>query len=77
MAKFEDMKMPEPKKSEEEELDLFAEEKEESPEAPALGEFSDDELIEELKSRGFDVEMEDEQPMEEEMPAEEESEFPM
>ena len=58
---------PAPPVSEGEEMDLFGSEEEMVGEGPDLSEFSDDDLIEELKSRGFEIE-EDE--MSEEMPEE-------
>jgi len=78
MAKFKDMQMPEYMGEENEEMDLFADEKkEEGQEMSKLVDFSDDELIDELKSRGFEIEEADGE-MAEEMPmSEEEEELPM
>lgn len=70
MVDLKDMEMPELEGPENEELDLFEEETVEG-EGGSLEGFSDDELIEELKARGFDIEEEGgEEPAEE--PVEEE-----
>jgi hypothetical protein len=68
-----DYEMPEiPMEGEEEEMDLFAEESKEP--SGELGGFSDEELIEELRVRGFEVDEESGESVEEmpeEMPEEE------
>ena len=76
MAKL-DYEMPEvpAMEGEEEEVDLLMEEKPEG-EGPDLGGYSDEELIDELKARGFDIEeSEGEEPEMPEMEEEEEVEL--
>lgn len=62
-----DFEMPPVEAGEEEELDLLAEEPmEEEESVGGLKDFSDDDLIEELKARGFEIEQPEEVMAEEE-----------
>ncbi len=77
MAKFDEMEMPEAPmgEGEEEEMDLFEDEEGETP-AGDLAAFSDSDLIDELKSRGFDIEEEGGEEAPEEPAEDAESEMP-
>lgn len=78
MAKFEDMAMPEADMPEEEVVDLEFDEEAPAPEGADLSKFKDDELVEELKKRGFVVEddkMAEKEVADEEEPVEDNTDF--
>ena len=68
MPKFEDYDMPEAPEAEGEDVEMDLFEGEESEEAGPLAEFSDEDLIDELKARGFDIEEEGSDEVGEELP---------